>query len=521
MQKKWWYTQIGLIILAVIVLIYWRSLHYTFIYDDWVFLHSIIFKGPLNFLKDQFLPSGKILYRPLGAVYFVAMYELFGLNPLGFHIAALVLHLCSSLLVVRIVYHLNRNYFMAMILGITYAASVTVHMEPLLWLSGFYDVGGIFLLLLSIFFFIRGSVLPSVVAFCLAIITKEATVILPGILFGYMLFMEQYVAGTRSSTRAFILRLLPYFIVLAFYAVIKSFGASPFLVAEENPFKLTFVGSHVVNNFFLYLRWGLDTISPLKDLDISQQWMMFGMAIVFLFSIFYFITNFFYQKRDIFRSSVLPTLFWVLWFVIGLAPVLFLSHHISRYFFSYSLLPFLVLSYNGVLLILSIFRLKENGSKILLIILTIFNVYSAAYYYWNKENESAVAPAIEGSLNLVQKGRAVNAMKGYMLKTHPVLPPHPVLVGDCLNLKAIGYTYGLQVWYNDTTLRYYDLSDIQRDSAGMYVISSDGIHSGGNMISSGIPTKRSYLDTNRTFLFVYYQNEVTSPNLFTLDKIGK
>ena len=154
-------------------------------------------------------------------------------------------------------------------------------------------------------------------------------------------------------------------------------------------------------------------------------------------------------------------------------------------------------------------------------ILTIFNVSSAAYYYWNKENEIAGAPAVEGSLNLVQKGRAVNAIEGYMLKTHPVLPPHSALIGDCLDLRAIGFTYGPQVWYNDTTLRYYDVSDIRVDSAGMYVNSGDGIHSEGKMISSGIRNKRFYLDTSRTFLFVYYQNEVTSPDLLTLDKTGK
>src|SRR5690348_9552662 len=93
---------------ASIIGIYWKTLTYPFIYDDWGILHSVIYHDPVDYLGSAFSPLGKIFYRPIGSLYFEIVYLLFNLNPVGFHVVSLLLHFCNSLLAVLIVHHISR-----------------------------------------------------------------------------------------------------------------------------------------------------------------------------------------------------------------------------------------------------------------------------------------------------------------------------------------------------------------------------------------------------------------------------
>ncbi len=501
----------GAIIAAVVGAVYWRCVRYPFIYDDWIFLHSILFQGPVSFLQHQLLPFGRIIYRPIGALYFVLMYYVSGVNPIGNHVVALLLHTCSAFLVLMIVFELTRNSFMSAVVSVLYAAAAAVHVEPLLWLSGFYDIGGAFFFLLSIYSFLLNKRTLSVVAFALAALTKEGTIVLPLILACYLVLFERHHMPARLMAK----RILPHFVVLALYVILKMMGMSPLSSPAENPFSIRLFGPHVLSNLFDYVRWADETILPFNAIAPGTSWVTFQVAAAALILIALIVGSRMDQREESSRKLNL-ILFFGSWFLAGLLPVLFLPHHIARYFATYSLVPFLALAWYTADLILHTFHFNDSIVRVAIVLMTASEVIFSTNYIHHKETEDIDGPATEGSLNLIHKGKQVEIVKGFITRTLSPLAPHSVLIGDCLPMKAIGYGYGPQVWFHDTTLRLVGVEDIHSDSTRLYMLRRDESGTTGYESKRISADERIYLDTSRTFLFVYYQRKVENPNLFVL-----
>ena len=233
---------------------YWKVLKYPFIQDDWGILFSIVEMDDFEIVQQAFLPEGKLFYRPLGITYFVLAHLFFGLNSLGYHLLALGLHFVNSLLVVRISgLFLQGNKLLPWLAGILYGTAIAVHMDPLLWIVGIYDLACAFFFFSSFILFTKQRHIQSAWVLALAMLFKKSAVVLIPILFLYNLLLT---GGT--SRRALLTKLTPFMLVLLAFLYLRIQMISPWSLPSTHPYRTLFWGQHLLNNLLSYSKWAAE-----------------------------------------------------------------------------------------------------------------------------------------------------------------------------------------------------------------------------------------------------------------------
>src|SRR3990170_793231 len=111
------------LLLAAVAAVYWPIFKYPFIQDDWGYLPFIAQNAEKGLLAQVSPICCIFFYRPLGFAYFSLVYNLFGLDALGFHAFAFVLHFLTSAMVVHIVHLLLHDEVLSWATGFLYAAA--------------------------------------------------------------------------------------------------------------------------------------------------------------------------------------------------------------------------------------------------------------------------------------------------------------------------------------------------------------------------------------------------------------
>src|SRR5260221_604621 len=88
--RNWW---LGFFLIAAPLVVYWPALHGGFIWDDDDHISTNATLRSLGGLRDiWFKPGATCQYYPLTFTWFWAGYQLWGLNPLGYHLLNVVMH---------------------------------------------------------------------------------------------------------------------------------------------------------------------------------------------------------------------------------------------------------------------------------------------------------------------------------------------------------------------------------------------------------------------------------------------
>ena len=138
--------------------LYWNALNAPFIYDDldqilnnpalanWhTFVHRFLL-APVAFNAD-FRGSGGLSYRPVYWITLALDRHLWQLNPAGFHLTNLFLHIANGVLAFRLLRRLNVSLIVAASASILWQA-LPIHAETVAWISGrAYSLSTLFLLL--------------------------------------------------------------------------------------------------------------------------------------------------------------------------------------------------------------------------------------------------------------------------------------------------------------------------------------------------------------------------------------
>lgn len=187
---------------------------------------------PLFFaMQDTLADGGETgYYRPLGRLVYMLDYQLWGLNPLGYHLFNLLLHLLTVsgwYLVVRRLSGVRP----AVILAVTLFAVAPVNVESVTYVTGRNNVQVACLLVFSFLAYLkreeRGAgegrwrwQALSLVLFALALLTKEFAVFFPLVLLAasFLPALPHSRAGWRRTTA----RLVPYLALTAAYLVVRS-----------------------------------------------------------------------------------------------------------------------------------------------------------------------------------------------------------------------------------------------------------------------------------------------------------
>jgi len=172
--------------LAGSMLLLVETLSFGFMSDDFVMVYRIREDG---FFTSWGGSAGEGFFRPVSVAVFWLDNVFWGLNSVGYHFTNLLWHLFSSLMVFFVADELFSSRLKGFLSGILFLL-LACHTESVTWVAGRTDLIAGGLGLFSVLLFLRRSSL-SLVAFLLALLAKESTIIIPGV-WMLMLVMRNY-----------------------------------------------------------------------------------------------------------------------------------------------------------------------------------------------------------------------------------------------------------------------------------------------------------------------------------------
>ncbi|MBL8024052.1 MAG: tetratricopeptide repeat protein [Elusimicrobia bacterium] len=331
-EKKEW-RNFAVLLLGV-GLVYMRSLHNGFLWDDQVVLVANTFiKDWKNighlFGSSYFLGSGELSYRPVATASYLMGHLFWGLSRPGFHGLSLLLHLLTGVAVFlffRRIFEMKGAAFWGAALFLLHP----INTEAVLQVSFNEELFCGLFLVLAFYFYVRclpgeslGNVKMrlyglSLACYTLSLFSKEM-----GIVFPLLLLLYESILGKEKNLSRGILRWWPYLgygLISLFYLWVRFF-------ALRNPKELSvpyIQDSFIVNGltmakvFFLYLKQLLWPFHLSPDHHVEVVARVGDPLVVLIFLGFLGGGGVFFW---VLRRSRLKA-FLSLWVVVGLLPVL-------------------------------------------------------------------------------------------------------------------------------------------------------------------------------------------------------
>jgi hypothetical protein len=225
-----------LILLLVSLALYLRTLGYSFVYDD----TTQIAQNPTirswsylpHYFTQQIWGYSNVwtnLYRPVFLISLRICDELFGLNPVGWHAFAVLIHLLDICLVYQVVRKLLGDTDDDKWSALTAAAIFAVHpiqLETVAWISGMTDAVMAAPLLLGFWCYLHWRqnqltrwLVLCMVSFGLALLTKESGIALLLLIFVYELTMGRAAAVPQEKARVSVAFALLSMMTLGYFIV--------------------------------------------------------------------------------------------------------------------------------------------------------------------------------------------------------------------------------------------------------------------------------------------------------------
>jgi protein O-mannosyl-transferase len=265
--KEWLF--VAALAIAVF-LVYQPAWHGAFLWDD----ESHLLNNPVlrpGGLAVVWRPGGYINYWPLTFTAYWLEHNLWGLNPLGYHLVNIALHAINAILVWRMLTLLK-------IPGAMVAAAIfalhPVNVESVAWVSQTKNLLSLLFAILALMFHVqfqqRGERWRYVLAlamFLLSTLSKGMVITLPAVL----LACDWWRQG--RITRQDIVRVLPYLLIGAIMAGIEVWTqhlvASDDVIRTDGIFSRAAVAGCAVWFYFWKMIWPLDVcfIYPRWELD--------------------------------------------------------------------------------------------------------------------------------------------------------------------------------------------------------------------------------------------------------------
>jgi Flp pilus assembly protein TadD len=201
---------------ACATLPYLNILHNGFVFDDLTQVVQNPYVRSFGYLKEVFtsnvwsfkgVAAVTNYYRPMMTLGYLVCYKLFGMRAYGFHLVSLLLHLLVVCLVFALSERLTGDRVWAFVAGALFALH-PIHSESVAWIAAVTDLELTFFYLLTFGIFLavarpgggRSLALMAamVVAFILALLSKEQAMTLPALATVY----EHFCREDRAETSA-------------------------------------------------------------------------------------------------------------------------------------------------------------------------------------------------------------------------------------------------------------------------------------------------------------------------------
>jgi len=296
----------GLLVLLA-ASVYATTINHGFVWDD----NNIIVQNPLLeklgnipriFLSEDTAMGFTGYYRPVTYLSFAMDRAIWGMNPAGFHLTNLILHVVAVLLYHSVITALFKDERLA------FAASLIFALHPVAGETVNFLAGGRNTLLaacfalLSLLCYLKNKLVPAVASFTIAIFSKEFALLLPMV----FLFSDYRLQRRRVRISSYI----PFLIPITCYLTLRA-------VAVRNANFLTTVNlADSLAAPYLVIRYALNMILPIRlrviyDLHPAVLTSMLSLCLIIaLLAALY-----------VFRKHV-AILFSAFWFLLFLLPVI-------------------------------------------------------------------------------------------------------------------------------------------------------------------------------------------------------
>ncbi len=201
-------------LLIIIFSIFGGSLHYPFFSVDdsaYVTNNGDIRRINTEMLSRWFTRDYALLYTPITIASLAIDYQFWHLDPMGYRLTNLSLHLFNSFLVYLIVLQLTGNWLMALGVGCVFAIH-PIQVESVVWISERKNLLSAFFFLLAFCSYISGRIRGTIVLFILGVLSKPNIVTFPLLLFFYNYWRpsqyskkQKWLAVIGSALGAFII----------------------------------------------------------------------------------------------------------------------------------------------------------------------------------------------------------------------------------------------------------------------------------------------------------------------------
>ncbi|MFH0738261.1 MAG: glycosyltransferase family 39 protein [Candidatus Omnitrophota bacterium] len=322
------------------LLIYLNSLRNNFVWDDilvivnndfikgWALLGEI-FSKPLFYLTN----NEYLYYRPILTLSFVFDYSLWGLNPFGFHLTNIILHLCAGLLIYKLFDILFNESHLAFCAGFFFILH-PLNTSVVNYVTSRADI---LLLIFSVFaliLFLKAvnykHYLLSLFCFSLALLSKESALVFPVLLVfaGEMHYLVMQT-GQGSEPKAKMRRIwyIAFIAVAIGYIFLRTkiIGVGFNLSASGKIGILSILATFcmVILHYLklIYFPFGLHMLSNIPIIQLQDNWFVLPLVIAIILAVFFII-----YRLD--KISFFLTGFFIIW----VSPVALLSLKNPEYF---------------------------------------------------------------------------------------------------------------------------------------------------------------------------------------------
>jgi len=438
-------------------LLYKFTFNFFFFQDD--FFHLRISKAEnfnelLNFFKFR---NDIIGYRPVTIqFYFSLLYGLFKLNPLVFRIFNFLIFIGAFFLIIETVYLISKKKIIGLITASLWILS-SIHFMTLTWISASYQLIGTFFWLLTSQFFLKFVEKSKVIyyllslgAFFLTIFSFEFSVTWPVIFFTYffLVLRNEFIKSIKIFS--------PFIVVTIFYLILRYlFKEVPQI--EDYRFQINI---NSFKAFFWYFLWALNVPEEFKYQIInnlvllnkkflSDFWLLtiksyIGVVLIIVLGIIVPIIKSIRSKLEL---NLRLIIFTIIWFIIGIAPVLVIPKH--------TFLMYLTLPSIGIYLLIAYLVVKLRNIKLIfaLFVVWIFTSITTLTFYKN-----------HSYMNEAQK---FSKQFYYQIKNKfPSVQPSSIIFYPLTNkthIQALSNQNAIKVIYNDLSIEiYFNEDDLKK-----------------------------------------------------------
>lgn len=295
-------------ITTLLLAVYANTLNHGFVWDD----IDIIVDNPrleklsnisLMFLSEDRIDDSTGYYRPLTYVSFALDRAIWGLNPVGFNITNLLLHILVALLFYQVIARLFENENFALV------AALIFSLHPIAGETVNFHSGGRNTLLcavfalLSLLFYYKDKRIAAALCFTGAIFSKEFGLLLPAVIFVY----DRFVKNEKPRLTSY----LPFLPPIVIYFILRSFAVEKAsLLTSLNFSEGLWYTPYLVIKYLLLMIYPFN-LSVLYDINTNMIYASLSLVglIMLLFAGYYF------RKQG-------AIVFSITWFLLFLLPVI-------------------------------------------------------------------------------------------------------------------------------------------------------------------------------------------------------